>query len=108
MVAHSVGCWVAYELLRAVQAAGLPPPRAAFLSAMASPDIPVPDRPWRPQRGLDEAAFREECRGWDVNEIVFSAAMWGTYQPLMRGDFTLFDEYQHLHEGEEDARGFFS
>lgn len=90
---------MAYELLRAVQAAGLPLPRGAFLSAMASPDIPVPVRPWRLQRGLDEGAFREECRGWDVNEIVFSAAMWGTYQPLMRGDFTLFDEYQHLHAG---------
>lgn len=24
--------------------------------------------------------MQEECRGWDVNELVFSAALWGTYQ----------------------------
>jgi len=99
--------------------------------------------------------IQDECRGWDVNELVFSAALWGTYQvrrqagdaapsatalcraalrcsplrtvvhaprkprtvaparpsstihpfepatpcpqPLMRADFTLFDEYEHMH-----------
>ena len=213
VVAHSVGTWCAYELLRAVQAAGLPMPIKVFLSgggrlagclvgrqgrgweagsgdsraapawcalrpggmephcchpqptppppplhlacpppaAMASPDIPWDQRPWRQQRGLDEEQFKvgallhvtkcspcgqqagqgerrgvalaagggrgrgaateqrggvlrspptahllhpldlspaltpaapsqEECRGWDVNELVFSAALWGTYQ----------------------------
>jgi surfactin synthase thioesterase subunit len=35
-----------------------------------------------------------------VNEIVFSKAMWSTYQPLMRADFTLFDEYKFQHAGE--------
>lgn len=29
-------------------------------------------------------------------ELVFSEAMWGMYQPLMRSDFKLFDEYEHL------------
>ena len=58
IVAHSVGTWVAYELLRLVQAQGLPAPRKAWLSAMASPDIPEGERPWRRQRGLDEAAFK--------------------------------------------------
>jgi hypothetical protein len=128
---------------------------------MASPDIPWEQRPWRQQRGLGEDDFKEECRGWDVNELVFSAALWGTYQvggrlggcgcgrrrgcgspcwhchctiavckstarccrrlpaagscllahshltapaccfvqPLMRADFTLFDEYDHRHAG---------
>lgn len=23
---------------------------------------------------------QDECRGWDVNELVFSPALWGTYQ----------------------------
>ncbi|KAL4451499.1 hypothetical protein ABPG75_007161 [Micractinium tetrahymenae] len=99
VVAHSVGTWNAYEFLRLAQRQGLPMPRQAFLSAMASPDIPWEQRPWRQQRGLNEAQFMEECRGWDVNELVFSAALWGTYQPLMRADFTLFDEYEHTHEG---------
>ncbi|EFN56084.1 hypothetical protein CHLNCDRAFT_145599 [Chlorella variabilis] len=66
---------------------------------MAAPDIPWDERPWRQQRGLDEEQFKDECRGWDVNELVFSPALWGTYQPLMRADFTLFDEYTHRHAG---------
>ena len=44
--------------------------------------------------------LQEECRGWDVNEIVFSRAMWSVYHPLMRADFTLFDEYDYRHTGE--------
>jgi len=42
---------------------------------------------------------QDECRGWDVNEIVFGPAMWPTYHSLMRADFTLFDEYQYQHAG---------
>ena len=44
--------------------------------------------------------LQEECRGWDVNELVFSPSLWGTYQPLMRADFTLFDSYVFQHAGE--------
>lgn len=40
-----------------------------------------------------------ECREWDVNEVVFSPGMWGTYQPLMRADFCLFDQYHFDHQG---------
>ena len=58
VVAHSVGTWVAYELLRLAQRHGLPMPRRVFLSAMASPDIPAGERPWRQQRGLDEREFQ--------------------------------------------------
>lgn len=28
---------------------------------------------------------QEECRGWDVNELVFSMALWGTYQASRPG-----------------------
>jgi surfactin synthase thioesterase subunit len=42
---------------------------------------------------------QEECRGWDVNEVVFSPGLWPTYHALMRADFTLFDEYEFKHEG---------
>lgn len=38
-------------------------------------------------------ATQEECRGWDINEAVFSPGMWDMYQPLLRADFKLFDEY---------------
>ena len=72
VVAHSVGTWVAYEFSQLCRAQGVPLPCHAFLSAMAAPDIPLAERPWRQQRHLGEAEFIEECRGWDVNEIVFS------------------------------------
>ena len=63
---------------------------------MPSPDIAMDARPWRQQRGLDEAQFKEECREWDISEVVFSPAMWPMYQPLLRADFTMFDEYPEL------------
>ena len=37
----------------------------------------------------------EEGRGWNVNEIVFQASNWKTFSPMMRDDFTLFDEYTY-------------
>jgi surfactin synthase thioesterase subunit len=37
--------------------------------------------------------LQEECRGWDINEAVFSPGMWEMYQPMLRADFKLFDEY---------------
>ncbi len=58
IIAHSVGTWNAYEFLRLAQQRGLPMPLKAFLSAMASPDIPWEKRPWRQQRGLSEADFK--------------------------------------------------
>ena len=58
IVAHSVGTWNAYEFLIAARAAGLPMPVHVFLSAMASPDIPVEKRPWRQQKTLAEDEFK--------------------------------------------------
>ena len=104
LVAHSVGTWIGYEFLQACHAAGIPPPRAVFLSAMPAPTIPFPDRPWRQQRTLNEDDFKEECRGWDISEVVFSAAMWPTYHPLLRADFTIFDEYEYTHKSAEPLR----
>jgi hypothetical protein len=37
--------------------------------------------------------LQDECRGWDISDVVFSAGMWGMYQPMLRADFKLFDEY---------------
>ena len=43
--------------------------------------------------------MQDECRGWDINDLVFTPALWGTYQHLMRSDFQLFDSYKFQHEG---------
>jgi surfactin synthase thioesterase subunit len=42
---------------------------------------------------MDEATFQEECRGWNVNEIIFEEPNWKQYSGMMRDDFTLFDSY---------------
>lgn len=44
-------------------------------------------------RNLCSFAVQEECRGWDINEAVFSPGVWEMYQPMLRADFRLFDEY---------------
>jgi medium-chain acyl-[acyl-carrier-protein] hydrolase len=93
LLAHSVGTWISYEFLLLCKSRGVPLPERAFLSAMPSPDIEMGKRPWRQQRSLHEEAFKDECREWDISEVVFSEAMWGMYQPLLRADFTMFDEY---------------
>ncbi|KAL3147970.1 hypothetical protein ABBQ38_014265 [Trebouxia sp. C0009 RCD-2024] len=103
VVAHSMGAWTAYEFLLHARANGLPMPVKAFLSAMPHPDMPFEQRPWRQQARLDQAQFQEECKGWDVSSIVFSPALWPTYQAIMRADFNLFDEYEHTPLGERFA-----
>lgn len=58
VIAHSVGTWNAVEFLTLARQKGLRMPRHVFLSAMASPDIPKQDRPWRQQRSLSEKEFQ--------------------------------------------------
>ncbi|EIE19364.1 alpha/beta-hydrolase [Coccomyxa subellipsoidea C-169] len=99
VIGHSVGTWNAFEFLMLAQSEGVPMPRHVFLSAMAAPNIPTEQRPWRRQHSLSEADFKEECRAWDVNEVLFTPALWPTYHSLMRADFTLFDEYEFTHTG---------
>jgi surfactin synthase thioesterase subunit len=41
---------------------------------------------------------QDECREWDINEVIFSKAMWPMYQPMLRADFTFFDQYDFAHE----------
>ncbi len=41
--------------------------------------------------------LQEECKGWDINDVVFSPSLWSMYEPLLRADFRLFDEYQFNH-----------
>lgn len=44
--------------------------------------------------------MQDECRCWDVNDIVFSPALWPVYQSLLRADFSLFDQYKSEHQGQ--------
>lgn len=96
-VAHSVGCWLTYELCHLIRSANLQQPSAVYLSSMISPDTPENMRPWKKSAGLSDPEFRVECAGWAVNEEVFSSAAWEMFEPLLRDDFRLFDEYEFTH-----------
>jgi medium-chain acyl-[acyl-carrier-protein] hydrolase len=103
---HSVGTWVCYEFLQAARMMGLPMPVAAFLMAFPAPHMPEDKRTWHRNKELSEAQFKEELRNWDKGhfegpgKVVYDEPGWKeTWQPLMRADFTLFDEYKFAHEG---------
>jgi len=58
VIAHSVGCWNAFEFLQLARERGLRMPSRVFLSAMANPTIPLDSRPWRQQHLLSEEQFK--------------------------------------------------
>ncbi|MEW5298136.1 MAG: hypothetical protein WDW36_001289 [Sanguina aurantia] len=93
LLSHSMGCWVAFELLLLARSRGMPMCRLWLLSAMPAPDLEFRQRPWRQQRSLAQDEFQVECRGWDINETVFMPGLWEVYEPLLRADFRIFDEY---------------
>eukprot|EP00920_Eleutheroschizon_duboscqi_P000288 GHVT01000994.1.p1 GENE.GHVT01000994.1~~GHVT01000994.1.p1 ORF type:complete len:298 (+),score=74.86 GHVT01000994.1:583-1476(+) len=114
IAAHSLGCLVAFELLRLVQSwpsdpshssssphssssllTSKPPslPLRLYFSCMVSPDLPPASRPWTPADQLDEAGLQEEARAWSVNEAIFKPSTWPIFSPMLRADFHLFDHY---------------
>ena len=103
VVGHSVGSWCAFEFARLARSLGFPPPALACLSGFPAPDVPLERRPWKANARLDDAAFRDECRAWGVDEAVFSPNAWRTFEPMLRADFALFDEYEHERERDEEV-----
>ena len=101
VVGHSVGAWVAFQMLQLLRGRGIRMPEHVFLSSFPFPDIPHASRPWQVNCLLEEPEFKEECRRWDVNEIVFGP-VWEIYEPMMRADFHLFDKYEYAHIDREN------
>ena len=104
VVGHSVGSWCAFEFVRLARSLGFPPPALACLSGFPAPDVPTRERPWTPNAALDDAAFKDECRGWGVDEAAFAPHAWRAFEPLLRADFTLFDAYE-INLRETETRG---
>ena len=50
-----------------------------------APDVPTRQRRWTPNKGLDDAAFKDECRGWGVDEAVFAARVASLRADASRG-----------------------
>ena len=106
VVGHSVGSWCAFEFVRLAASLGFHAPALACLSGFPAPDIPLELRPWRVNESLDDAAFKEECRAWGMDEAAFGENAWRVFEPLLRADFKLFDEYEYEYEYDEsDGRG---
>ena len=99
-VSHSVGTLIQYELLSLMRERGMKMPSHVFVSSFPHPDIEPSLRPWKVNATLDDAAFKQECRDWDTNEIIFSVNLWPGLEPLMRADFTIFDQYEYKRAGE--------
>jgi len=93
-LAHSMGSFIAYEILVKIREVGnIPKPAYVFISCFPSPDIPEELRPWRKNAKLSEEELKKECKMWDVNAIIFQKDVWVRYLPMLRADFTLFDSY---------------
>ena len=95
VVGHSVGSWCAFEFVRLAASLGFHAPALACLSGFPAPDIEIELRPWRVNNCLDDAAFKDECRAWGMDEAAFGEKIWPVFEPLLRADFTLFDEYEY-------------
>jgi surfactin synthase thioesterase subunit len=103
---HSVGTWVCFEFLMLARQIGLRMPEAAFLNGFCGPHMPVAQRPWRRSKNLDTKGVREELMNWDAThftgagKVVFDEPEWTkTWEPMMRADFQLYDEYEFKHAG---------
>ena len=101
VIGHSVGAWIGFEFLHLLRSRGCRMPEHVFFSSFPFPDIQHVDRPWRINVHLDEEAFKNEIRKWDVNELIFGG-LWSVYHDLMRADFHLFDKYDYAHAGKEN------
>jgi len=93
MCAHSMGTWFMYELMKKLAATGVPLPKQCIISGFPPPDIPMKDRTWNKNRGMNDEEFKAELRGWNVNEVALVPNNFKMYSPMFRDDFTLFDEY---------------
>lgn len=93
-LSHSVGTFVQFELMSLIRDEGLKVPVHCFVSSFPSPDIEESRRPWKVNAQLNDDQFKVECRDWDTNEVIFSKAVWPGLEPLMRADFTIFDQYK--------------
>jgi medium-chain acyl-[acyl-carrier-protein] hydrolase len=95
IIGHSVGTWVSVNLVQVLkQRFQIREPLHAFLSNFPAPTIEKNVRPWRVGKFLSEDEFKDEARKWDVGEVVFTG-IWKIYHPLMRADFSLFDQYEN-------------
>lgn len=91
---YSLGALIAYELTRALQAAGGPMPKHLFVSAAQAPFHPLPREPLH---DLPEDKFRDALQslGGTPREILDNRELMDLLTPMLRGDFALLETHTH-------------
>ncbi len=95
---HSMGSWIAFELVRSLRRHGAALPTHLIVASRRAPDRPSahPDL-----SGLDEAAFLEAVQqryGAIPAVILEDERMRALFLPALRGDFTLLEGYRYRDE----------
>jgi len=90
---HSMGGTLAYEIVKALELGGLPPPKALFVSGCQPPHAPSRNK------GLhllsDEILLREICRlGGTPKEFLDAPELVKTFLPILRSDCRLLERYR--------------
>lgn len=92
---HSMGAFLAFELIRAFEMTGAPIPVHLFVSACRAPHLPRRIRPWHALPENDLIAEIEQLNGTPPgalqNEQVREMMM-----PVFRADFRLSEEYSYV------------
>lgn len=90
---HSMGSLIAYELLKALAAAGLPPPKAVFLSGRKPPhNCPAPRNIHR----YNDTLLLEEMKKLGGTPKVFFEMkdLIKAFLPIFRNDYRILEQYQ--------------
>lgn len=90
---HSMGALLAFELARALRAAGAPGPEALFVSACRSPEIDDGQREYM----LPDPEFVAALRRWDATpaEILDDPGALELLLPVVRADFEVAQAYAY-------------
>lgn len=93
---HSMGAWVAFELTRALAAAGRPLPRVLGVGARQAPHVLERDPPLG---RLPEAEFLDKIQsryGAIPDAIRAAPDLLATFLPALRADVVLIDDHTHV------------
>jgi len=90
---HSMGATIAYELVKALDSVGLPPPLALFLSGRNPPHYSYPQRNLHV---LDDETFLEEIRklGGTPDGFFEMKDLVKAFLPILRNDYRIIELYR--------------
>jgi medium-chain acyl-[acyl-carrier-protein] hydrolase len=94
---HSMGALMAFEVARALQAAGGPLPTHLFVSGRRAPDAAVPDEPLYHRLATADLVERVRAMGGVPEEILEDEELVSLLVPIFRADFMATQTYTYRH-----------